>query len=83
MWANMNDNKNVFVQSTKEGVERIHKEAGKYAFFAESTAVDYLVERQCDLKQVGGLLDNKGYGIGLPKGKVKNNICKLNQLNLL
>jgi len=68
MWANMNDNKNVFVQSTKEGVERVRKEAGKYAFFAESTAVDYvIVKSECDLKQVGGLLDNKGYGIGLPK----------------
>ena len=27
------------------------------------------MERECDLKQLGGLLDSKGYGIALPKGK--------------
>ena len=29
----------------------------------------YHVERYCELKQLGGLLDSKGYGIALPKGK--------------
>ena len=27
------------------------------------------MERYCELKQLGGLLDSKGYGIALPKGK--------------
>ena len=26
------------------------------------------MERYCELKQLGGLLDSKGYGIALPKG---------------
>ena len=26
--------------------------------------IDYNVQRNCDLMQVGGLLDSKGYGIG-------------------
>ena len=62
-----NSDNNAFVQSNHEGVERVLNEEGKYAFFVQSTIVDYLIERRCDLKQVGGLLDNKGYGIGLPK----------------
>ena len=69
IWDKMNDNKNVFTRSTKEGVERVLQDDGKYAFFAESTTVEYLVERRCDLKQVGGLLDYKSYGIGVPKSK--------------
>ena len=63
----MNNNEGMFVKSAKAGIERVSKEDGKYAFFAESPWVDYIVERHCDLKQVGGLLDDKGYGIGLPK----------------
>ena len=34
----------------------------------ESSMLEYAVERDCDLMQIGGLLDQKGYGIGLPKG---------------
>ncbi|KAI5730902.1 hypothetical protein M8J77_001892 [Diaphorina citri] len=56
----------VFVKSNKEGVERVVKEKGKYAFFMESTGIEYEVEKNCDLMQVGGLLDSKGYGIAMP-----------------
>ena len=38
-----------------------------YAFFMEAASIEYHVERYCDLKQLGGLLDSKGYGIALPK----------------
>ena len=69
IWAAMNNKEGMFVQSAKDGIERVSKEDGKYAFFAESPLVDYVVERHCDLKQVGGLLDAKSYGIGLPKSK--------------
>lgn len=47
-------------------IERVARENGKYAFLMESTTVEYIVERQCDLTQIGGLLDSKGYGIALP-----------------
>jgi len=67
MWFDMKNNENVFVESAKEGIEKVLQEDGKYAFFTESTVVDYVVDHQCQLKQVGGLLDSKGYGIGLPK----------------
>ena len=36
---------------------------GKYAFLMESKAIQYMIERNCKLHQVGGNLDNKGYGI--------------------
>lgn len=32
----------------------------------ESTSIEYVIERNCDLTQVGGMLDSKGYGIALP-----------------
>ena len=38
-----------------------------YAFFMEAASIEYHIERYCDLRQLGGLLDSKGYGIALPK----------------
>lgn len=57
----------VFVQTHEEGVKRVLE--GNYAFLMESTMLDYAVQRDCNLTQIGGLLDNKGYGIATPKGK--------------
>ena len=34
----------------------------------ESTTIAYVIERECDTTQIGGLLDSKGYGIALPPG---------------
>ncbi|CAG2182762.1 unnamed protein product, partial [Oppiella nova] len=34
----------------------------------ESAVIEYITERYCNLTQVGGLLDNKGYGIATRKG---------------
>ena len=51
-----------------EGVEKVEEADGMYAFFMESAAIDYLVERRCKLSQVGGLLDSKGYGIATSRG---------------
>ena len=70
MWSYMDQTSGIWSSSNQEGVERVLKEDGQYAFMMESTVVDYVVERQCELTQVGGLLDNKGYGIGLPPSKI-------------
>ncbi|XP_046977860.1 glutamate receptor ionotropic, kainate 3-like [Vanessa cardui] len=43
-------------------------ETKTYAFFMESTSIEYTTQRHCDLLQVGGLLDSKSYGIGMKKG---------------
>lgn len=42
------------------------KEKGGYAFLMESTQIEYFTRRNCNLTQVGGLLDSKGYGVALP-----------------
>jgi len=59
--------------STPGGVERVKKSNGTYAFFMESTSIEYAManDAECRLTQVGGLLDSKGYGIALRKSKVK------------
>ncbi|KAG8170608.1 hypothetical protein JTE90_012574 [Oedothorax gibbosus] len=56
----------VFAESNSKGVERVKKE--NYAFLMESTSIEYIVERECELTQIGGLLDNKGYGVATPSG---------------
>lgn len=32
--------------------------------------LDYAVQRDCNLTQIGGLLDSKGYGIATSKGSL-------------
>lgn len=67
MWRFMESKKpSVFVQSYEEGINRVLE--GNYAFLMESTMLDYAVQRDCNLTQIGGLLDSKGYGIATPKG---------------
>ncbi|CAI9738180.1 glutamate receptor ionotropic, kainate 2-like isoform X1 [Octopus vulgaris] len=56
----------VYVSSSREAVQRVLKE--NYAYLGESTSIDYQVQRNCQLMQVGGLLDSKGYGIATPRG---------------
>ena len=60
----------VFVKDSNEGIERVKK--GNYAFLMESVMIDYSVQRNCSLMQVGGLLDSKGYGIGTPIGECRH-----------
>lgn len=54
-------------KSGDEGIEKV-KEGG-YAFFMESTGIDYITKQNCNLMQVGGLLDSKGFGMATPMGK--------------
>jgi len=60
----------VFVQSNPEGIDIVKKSNGLYAFLMESTTIEYVIERECDTTQIGGLLDSKGYGIALPPGNL-------------
>ncbi|KAJ1521477.1 hypothetical protein ONE63_003145 [Megalurothrips usitatus] len=67
MWRFMENKKpSVFVSTYEEGIKRVLQ--GNYAFLMESTMLDYAVQRDCNLTQIGGLLDSKGYGIATPKG---------------
>ncbi|XP_070138560.1 glutamate receptor ionotropic, kainate 2 isoform X2 [Drosophila bipectinata] len=67
MWRSM-DNKrpSAFTTTYEDGIKRVNK--GNYAFLMESTMLDYIIQRDCNLTQIGGLLDTKGYGIATPKG---------------
>ncbi|CAG0916424.1 unnamed protein product [Notodromas monacha] len=66
MWTFMNSRKtSAFVNTYEEGIKRVLK--GNYAFLMESTTLDYIVQRNCNLTQIGGLLDSKGYGIATPR----------------
>ncbi|XP_028296711.1 glutamate receptor ionotropic, kainate 5-like isoform X2 [Gouania willdenowi] len=56
----------VFVKSTEEGIARVLN--SRYAFLMESTMNEYYRGQDCNLTQIGGLLDTKGYGIGMPLG---------------
>lgn len=70
MWSFMESARpSVFTKSNSDGVERVIKAKGNYAFLMESTSIEYVIERNCDLTQVGGLLDSKGYGIAMPPSK--------------
>lgn len=61
MWSTMEHSRpSVFTSNNNEGVERVKKAKGSYAFLMESTSIEYTIERHCDLQQVGGLLDSKG-----------------------
>ncbi|CAF2895654.1 unnamed protein product [Rotaria sp. Silwood2] len=66
MWKYMSNNPDVFVNTNQQGIERV--KAGSYAFLMESTSIEYTIHRDRNLTQIGGFIDNKGYGIGLPDG---------------
>uniref|UniRef100_A0A4W4DW48 Glutamate receptor n=1 Tax=Electrophorus electricus TaxID=8005 RepID=A0A4W4DW48_ELEEL len=70
MWSYMRSAEpSVFTKTTAEGVARVRKSKGKYAFLLESTMNEYTEQRKpCDTMKVGGNLDSKGYGIATPKG---------------
>lgn len=64
----MNNNPSVLKPANDIGRDEVEAADGKYAFFMESATIEYITERYCNLTQVGGLLDSKGYGIATQKG---------------
>uniref|UniRef100_A0A1B0FM60 Uncharacterized protein n=1 Tax=Glossina morsitans morsitans TaxID=37546 RepID=A0A1B0FM60_GLOMM len=60
MWRNMENIKkhSTFTSTYEEGIKRVKE--SNYAFLMESTMLDYVVQRDCNLTQIGGLLDTKG-----------------------
>ena len=68
----------VYTKGNQEGMDRVMKEDGAYAFFMEEAALKYYMARNCELTQIGGLLDNKGYGVGLPLGMFTFNFSHRN-----
>lgn len=64
-----NEDPSVFVEANEEGVGRVLRSRRGYAFFMESTSIDYVTHTQCNLTRIGSLLDSKSYGIGMPPSK--------------
>ncbi|XP_017488759.1 PREDICTED: glutamate receptor ionotropic, kainate 2-like, partial [Rhagoletis zephyria] len=80
MWRFMENRPSVFVKDYDEGVRRVNE--GNYAFLMESAMLDYKVQRNCNLTQIGGLLDSKGYGIATPVGSPWRDKISLEILHL-
>lgn len=70
MWAYMTSTSpSVFVKKNIDGISRVRKDNGKYAYLIESTLNEYTNMREpCDTMKVGSNLDSKGYGIATPIG---------------
>lgn len=84
----MEQNADVMMGSNAMGRKKVEKENGKYAFFMESATIEYITERYCNLTQVGGLLDSKGYGMATRKGsklraRLSEVILKLQETGVL
>ncbi|XP_034489043.1 glutamate receptor ionotropic, kainate 2, partial [Drosophila innubila] len=72
-------------ESNQMGVEMVNE---KYAFLMESTSIEYHTVRQCNLKKIGDALDEKGYGIAMPKNwpyrdKFNNALLELQEQGVL
>ncbi|XP_064453996.1 glutamate receptor ionotropic, kainate 2 isoform X3 [Mirounga angustirostris] len=67
MWAFMSSRRqSVLVKNNEEGIQRVL--TSDYAFLMESTTIEFVTQRNCNLTQIGGLIDSKGYGVGTPMG---------------
>ncbi|XP_021197245.3 glutamate receptor ionotropic, kainate 2 [Helicoverpa armigera] len=88
MYETMNANPAVLVTSNDEGEERVLKSKNTYAFFMESSTIEYKLKRNCKLKKVGGELDSKDYGIAMPANSpfrtdINRAILRLKELTTL
>ena len=69
MYNFMSSNPQVFVKTIEEGVDKVRKSKGKYAFLLESPTNEFINNREpCDTMKVGRHLNSKGFGIATPKG---------------
>ena len=63
----MSSRKNTaLVKNNRDGITRVL--TTDYAMLMESTSIEYISQRNCNLTQIGGLIDSKGYGVGTPIG---------------
>uniref|UniRef100_A0A3P8X1P5 Glutamate receptor n=1 Tax=Cynoglossus semilaevis TaxID=244447 RepID=A0A3P8X1P5_CYNSE len=67
MWEFMNSRRqSVMVKDVEEGIQRVL--TSDYAFLMESTTIEFVTQRNCNLTQIGDLIDSKAYGVGTPMG---------------
>ncbi|XP_076178431.1 glutamate receptor ionotropic, kainate 2 isoform X2 [Ptiloglossa arizonensis] len=61
----MENAEDVLPPDNDSGLKKVLRE--DYAFLMESSSIEYITERYCNVTQIGGLLDAKGYGIAMKK----------------
>nr|UTN00866.1 ionotropic receptor [Semanotus bifasciatus] len=89
MWVQMESaNPSVFEKNNGDGVKRVLNNKRNYAFLMESSSIEYEMERNCELMQVGNTLDSKGYGIAMPtnaryRKSINEVILKLQEMGVL
>lgn len=70
MFTYMDAHPELLTKSNDEGLKWTKENRPKnFAFLMESSSIEYIIERNCDVTQVGGLLDDKGYGIAMRKSE--------------
>lgn len=67
MYNYMVQHPELMTKDNGQGLDWAKKKNLNYAFLMESSSIEYIIERNCDVTQVGGLLDEKGYGIAMRK----------------
>ncbi|XP_063955091.1 glutamate receptor ionotropic, kainate 2-like [Lytechinus pictus] len=88
MWEFMSSKQHVFVQTYREGIDRVLNNKN-YAFLMESTMAEYEVSQHCkNLTMIGGLMNSRGYGVGTPLGsryrdEITKAILKLQEEDVL
>ncbi|CAO1385800.1 unnamed protein product [Diamesa tonsa] len=65
MYKYMMDHKENMMNTNEDGLARAKQ--GNYAFLMESSTINYMAQRNCEVVKVGGELDEKGYGIAMKK----------------
>ncbi|XP_014608313.1 PREDICTED: glutamate receptor ionotropic, kainate 2-like [Polistes canadensis] len=68
MYNYMISTEDVLTKDNDEGLKKVLKE--NYAFLMESSSIEYIIQRECNVTKVGGLLDQKGYGIAMKKNSL-------------
>ncbi|KAH8321257.1 hypothetical protein KR059_008934, partial [Drosophila kikkawai] len=77
-----------FTKNNEEGVDRVKLSRGTYAFLMETTNLQYYVQRNCELTQIGESFGEKHYGIAVPlnanfRSNLSVGILKLSETGVL
>lgn len=59
-----------FTASNKEGLDRVKRSKGRYAFLVETPILQYYEQRNCELMHIGEPFGEKHYGIAVPLSKL-------------
>lgn len=54
------------VRTVEEGIDKV--KAGRFAFFGPAATIEYHILNNCEMQQLGEVMNGSGYGLRLPKG---------------